>query len=54
MMQYKKASLEEVFLELTEAAKKGTEKQKYPRRLRKSGMKKEQVAEEEDRDESSL
>lgn len=54
MMQYKKASLEEVFLELTEAAKKGTEKQKYPRRLKMSGMKKEQVAEEEDRDESSL
>lgn len=53
-MQYKKASLEEVFLELTEAAKKGAEKSKYLRRFGMSGRKKEQIEEETDKDESSL
>lgn len=54
MMQYKKASLEEVFLELTETAKKEAEKAKNSRHFSGIGKKKEQINEEEKEDESSL
>ena len=53
MMQYKKASLEEVFLELTEAARKEAEKVKNNRRLGERRRKKEQIKEEKE-DEGSL
>lgn len=53
MMQYKKASLEEVFLELTEAARKDAQKTKNNRRFGGRNKKKEKIKEEKE-DESSL
>lgn len=54
MMQYKKASLEEVFLELTEAARKDAERLKNNRRFGERRKKKELVKEEAKEDESNL